>query len=119
LGAPPKVGSQKTIKTTIQPGHVFEGPYGELVAGFSPTPNPASFADFPAGFALIGASGITTAPGAGGYLFLAANDTNNPVDNSGSFAAWITVVPEPNTLMLLSIGILCWRALNRQIRRPR
>ena len=33
IGVPPMVGNQKTILTTIQPGHVFGGPYGELVAG--------------------------------------------------------------------------------------
>ena len=117
IGVPPMVGSQKTIVTTIQQGHAFGGPYGDLVAGFSLNPNPTSFADFSTGFAVIGASGLTTAPATGGFLTLAANDTDNIVDNAGSFTAQVSqAVAEPSTIMLLGIGIpslLVWRRWKR------
>jgi hypothetical protein len=68
------------------PGHLPGAPYGALVAGFSQTATPSSFADFPDGFALINTDGIAKAPITGGYLFLGVNDFNNPDgDNSGSF----------------------------------
>lgn len=68
------------------PGHLPGAPYGALVAGFSGTAHPASFADFSNGFALIGHEGIARAPSTGGYLFLGVNDFNNPGgDNAGVF----------------------------------
>ena len=80
-------------------------------------PNPTSFADFSTGFAVIGASGLTTAPATGGFLTLAANDTDNIVDNAGSFTAQVSqAVAEPSTIMLLGIGIpslLVWRRRKR------
>jgi hypothetical protein len=61
-------------------------PNGALVAGFSQTPSPSSFRDFPNGFALINTIGIARAPNTGGYLFLGVNDFNNPGgDYSGAF----------------------------------
>jgi hypothetical protein len=93
LGVDPLAGTQKNIihLDSSLPGHLPGAPYGALVAGFSATPNPSSFADFPNGFTLVGASGIVTAPSTGGYLFLGVNDINNPGgDNAGNFTARIT-----------------------------
>src|SRR5207247_2107668 len=72
IGQPPVVGTRKFIASS---GAELSGaPFGALVAGFSQTATPASYADFPAGFSLVGTSGSVTAPASGGYLFLGVND---------------------------------------------
>jgi PEP-CTERM motif len=103
-GVPPAVGNQKRIPSLFfaqLPG----GPFGALVGGFSPSSSPTGFGDFPGGFSLIGSSGIITAPGGGGFLFLAVNDINNTFDNFGSFTAQVSSVPEPASLVLVASGL--------------
>jgi len=78
-------------------GHLPGAPYGALVAGFSRTPNPTSFADFPNGFSLVGVQGVVQAPNTGGYLFLAANDFDNTANNSGAFDVQIDDTSPENT----------------------
>ena len=115
IGVEPVAGTGKIFSpiASFLPGHLDGAPYGALVVGFSLSPNPTSFADFPNGlqshgFILVGASRTITAPSTGGYLFLGVNDFNNPGgDNAGSFSTLvIQVVPEPGTLTLLGIGTL-------------
>ena len=113
IGVEPLAGTERIFSPIafFLPGHLDGAPYGALVAGFSPIPNPTSFADFPdglssRGFILVGASGSITPPSTGGYLFLGVNDFNNPWgDNGGSFLAQVTqTVPEPSTVLLLLIA---------------
>ncbi len=82
VGTPPSVGSMKFL--IGHSDHVVNGPYGALVAGFSPSPNATMDSDFPTGFTLVGTSGSVTAPAGGGYLYFAANDWAL-TDNAGSF----------------------------------
>jgi Flp pilus assembly pilin Flp len=111
VGIPPAVGDTKSILPGFS-AQLVGAPYAALVAGFSLSPSPTSFGDFPNGFQLVGSSAIITTPVGGGFLFLAVNDINNTTDNVGSFTAQVTQVtsvPESGStlsLMLLGFGLL-------------
>jgi hypothetical protein len=109
VGVAPVIGLAKTI---LGGGALNGAPYGGLVAGFSASPSPTSFGDFPDGFQWVGSSGTITAPVGGGYLFLSVNDINNDWDNGGGFTAEVASVgsvPESActlSLMLVAFGLL-------------
>lgn len=94
VGVPPAPGNKKLI--TGYAAQLQGAPYGALVAGFSALSSPASFADFPSGFVLVGSNGTATAPSSGGYLFLAINDIDNTRNNSGIYSATISTSPLGN-----------------------
>ncbi|NML16884.1 hypothetical protein [Azohydromonas caseinilytica] len=119
FGADPVAGTEKLFSPFGVPGHLDGAPYGALVAGFSRNPDPSYFDDFPngldsRGFSFVGRTGTVRAPQGGGYLFLAVNDVNNPDDNSGSFSAHVSPVPEPASLTLLVIGLFTLVQLKRR-----
>jgi hypothetical protein len=110
-GVEPLAGTQKIARSlnVFEPVLLSGAPYGALIAGFSPNPNP-EFLDVirmigSDRIGLIGGSGTITTPDTGGYLVLGVNNLQGrgQSQGQGSFVAQV-VVPEPDTLTLLVIG---------------